>query len=234
MKKYFRIFIILSTFATPAFSAPRTISPALAEARLEKYCDSQGYRVFDNDYNKYVASLGEVTTDCESSPAIATIGCYTYKKMNTNIEKEIQEEFAPICGSKKITTVKILSDLQRPASHLSIEEQKQECEKFDKNKWNGTECVCKDDVPPNFEMQNGRCSLTQQGLDKLIYERECEEADGTVIDEKCKCNDSEQIYDPKTKSCIPKTANYDAALNILNTLNNTLDTTMAKFNKPQE
>lgn len=233
MKKIFTIFIVLSTFAMPAFSEQKKYTPALAEARLEKYCDSQGYIVFDNDYNKYVASLGEVTTDCESSPAIATIGCYKYKKMNKNIEKKIQEEFAPICGSKKITTVKILSDLQRPDSHLSIEEQKQECEKFNTNKWNGTECVCKDDVPPNFEMQNGRCSLTQQGLDKMIFERECEEADGKVIDEKCKCDDSEQIYDPKTKSCIQKTANYNAAIDILNKINSALDTTMAKFNKSQ-
>ena len=232
MKKYFRIFIILSTFAAPAFSEQKKYTPARVEARLVKYWDSQGYLVYDDEHKKYVASLGEVTTDCESSPAIATIGCYTYKKMDTNIEKEIQEEFAPICGSKKITTIKILSDLQRPTSHLSIEQLTQECEKFDMNKWNGTECVCKDDVPPNFEMQNGRCSLTQQGLDKLIYEQECEEADGKVTDEKCECNDSEKIYDPETKSCISK--NYNAAIDILKKINSALDTTMAKFNKPQE
>ena len=406
MKKFFGIFIILSTFAVPAFSEQRKISPALAEARLEKYCDSQGYRVYDDQYKKYVASLGEVTTDCKSSPAIVTIGCYTYKKMDDNTKKKIHTEFAKTCSSNKTNTVKILSDLQRPTNHLSqaelcketdgewkdnkctcnpkdgiyykydktsgcsikdeyrtkqeskkaeqkakTEQQKADCESFALNKWTGTKCVCKNN-DPDYKMQNGRCTLTKKALDKqakaeekeeleytkekcLYYElnhwdeknqkcvcknndpdyemqndrcmlttaarkrmenadeepdtsvelstsakeklcrdsggewkpnkckckngykltdnkcvatdkqkqkeekaaakkqlaSDCATAGGEIKAGKCKCNDNKKIYDPDTIKCISKTANYNAAVDILKQINSALDETMTKLSK---
>ena len=157
---------------------------------------------------------------------------------------------------KYFTIFIILSTFAVPASGQEIDiinQQKEECLKYELNKWdiNTETCVCKND-DPDYKMQNGRCMLTTAALERMEnadeapdtsvelststkeqMAKDCNTAGGKIIADKCECNDSEQIYDPETITCISKTANYDAALNILNTLNSALDKTMAKLDKPQ-
>lgn len=60
---------------------------------------------------------------------------------------------------------------------------------------------------------------------------DCATAGGEIKAGKCKCNDNKKIYDPKTIKCISKTANYNAAVDILKQINSALDETMTKLSK---
>lgn len=277
MKKYFRIFIILSTFAVPA-SGEEAVPASGEEIKIKKhqnssiqvqytldeFCDSDGYVEKINGThigsNGYVPSLGEIELQCkQTGNGIVIVRCYKYKKLNDTVRNKIRTEFAYHCDTnkKKTSQVNIENNLTRPDSHLS---QAELCTNTN-GEWTDNKCTCKPQNGTYYKFdQVGGCYIeddyrtkreskkaeqktkTEQkkkekeakAAEQKQLAKECDTAGGKIIAGKCKCNDKTKIYDPETKSCISKTANYDAALNILNTLNNTLDTTMAKFNKPQE
>lgn len=290
MKKYFTIFVILSTFAVPASGEEIKIkkhqnSSIQVQYTLDEFCDSDGYVEKINGThigsNGYVPSLGEIELQCKSTGnGIVTVRCYKYKKLNDTVRKKIRDAFKHHCdpNKKKTSQVNIENNLTRPDSHLS---QAELCTNTN-GEWTNNKCTCKPQNGTYYKFdQVGGCYIeddyrtkreskkaeqktkteqqkkekeakkaeqkAKKALDKQAKSEEkeakaakqeqmakdCNTAGGKIIAGKCKCNDNKKIYDPETITCISKTANYDAALNILNTLNNTLDTTMAKFNKPQ-
>ena len=118
-----------------------------------------------------------------------------------------------------------------------LDSVKQQFCKDSGGEWKNDKCKCKN----GYKLSDHKCIATDKqkqkeakAAERKQLAKDCDIAGGKIIAGKCKCNDNKKIYDPETITCISKTAKYDAALNILNTLNSTLDTTMAKFNKPQE
>ena len=278
MKKFFGIFIILSTFAMPAISdefvTPANKDEIVTRAMLamtdeyknssetvqslypmSDFCDSEGY--VERDRYRYLPSLGEISKNCRATPASITISCYKYKKID-NIEEKITREFSDSCGGGKKVNVIINKNLTRPATHLS---QEKLCSKTN-GEWKNNKCTCnpKDGIYNKYDKLSG-CSIKdefrkkkeqqkkekedkkaeqkakkeQQKKEKEAAQKQlasdCATAGGKIIAGKCKCNDNKKIYDPDTKSCISKTANYDAAIEILNKINSALDETMTKLSK---
>ena len=212
MKKFFGIFIILSTFAMPAISdefvTPANKDEIVTRAMLamtdeyknssetvqslypmSDFCDSEGY--VERDRYRYLPSLGEISKNCRATPASITISCYKYKKID-NIEEKITREFSDSCGGGKKVNVIINKNLTRPATHLS---QEKLCSKTN-GEWKNNKCTCnpKDGIYYKYDKLSG-CSIK----DEIRTKQESKKAEQKAKTEQQKKEKEDKKAEQKAK-----------------------------------
>ena len=216
MKKFFGIFIILSTFAVPASGEEIKItkhqnSSLQVQFTLEEFCDSEGYVEKINGRhigsNGYVPSLGEIELQCKSTGnGIVTVGCYKYKKWNDTVSKKIINAFTHHCdpNEKKTSEVHINKNLTRPTSHLN---QEKLCTKTD-GEWKGNKCTCKPRNGTYYKFdQVGGCYIEDDYRTKQ-ESKKAEQKETQQQKEECLKFELNK-WDNKTKTCVCKNNDPD-------------------------